>query len=1044
MQSSKIKYTREQTLALLKDRHLAVTANAGSGKTSVLVEKYLDLLLNSTADNPVETIRSIVAITFTRQAASDMKAKITTKLSEKLLQGTLNAKELRKLKILRENISAARVSTIHSFCNSLLKDYPIEAGISPVFRELDEYESMQFAEMAIDELIEKYSDVNDNDKDSNEIKLRFQELVKYVGINKLRENLLELVKEPVLLANLKNYYNKDTDLLYKEYNNEYESQLLMRIREFDNIFMRNYNQIEGKNIERVVNLNNELQKAMPNLQQCIKYLGEINSVKNPRKNLGYFLIDCEFEADEGLCKRYRNSLKELIDLQMYDKENDLLYLKQIQSLVLFASESEDALKVMKDDYSAYSFDDLLLLTSEMLGNTELRERIVKDLSYLMVDEFQDTNLIQYSIVRALCPTLDDCNLRTGPKLFIVGDSKQSIYGFRNADVSVFNQAKLDIAGFNKSLLERKIINYRPNLNNFNDNLNEREAVGNISLADTFRLLPAVALFTNKICRTLIGKEEYEDLVCGRKLIEEVKDNSTLSRKNGTISFLVAKKQYSGNLLIDDVEERYEDESHNKCLTEEELLADFIIKIVSGESNIQIFDGEKYVPPKFRDIAILARKKNNLSVLAKEFIKKNINYTIVSGNGFFQTQEVGDFISLLNFLVNSNDDISLAAILKSPMFKISDSELLNIANSSGLSFYDKLINFKPQNEDSIYFIERAKKILHNLIESSSLMQISELIEYTVEITDYYAAIRVYDAKEQMKSNISQLINHARNFESKGYKSLYEYINQLNSSAKVSQESEAAFISGDDTVSLMTCHASKGLEFPVVVLYKSNLKKKNSNDMMKSKNYGISVNLKLPEQYNDEGRLVLKPAKTMVQSLIKDKINEAESAEEARLLYVSLTRAKDHLIITSTVRENKDSYSVNEGSFIAMLLKGLDKKAIDLLGNDIIKLNDKLKFTAQGICNLNLDINIIREIEPLQNFRISESQESDKESPIPRDYFTKRAVPGDYPDIASATKYSLFLNNKDEFISKYVLGLPDLYLAFHKTEDVHDSDITGGIP
>lgn len=1046
MQTSEVKYTNEQMLALMRDRHIAVTANAGSGKTSVLVEKYLDLLISGNKKKAYDAIRSIVAITFTRQAAADMKAKITKKISDKML---INTENLREWKNLREQISSAKVSTIHSFCNSLLRDYPIEAGISPIFREMDEYESNYYSQVAVDEILERYSDHLDyTANDSAKIVDEFSDLLRSLGIDSLRASLLQIIKEPVVLESLIDFYKQDEDILLNLYIAEFDSHFYKTCQMMADYIRDQIPLINDKNLSEITTLLHDIYSSL-NADEfkpvvISKKFLQFKEIKFSRKLSINAIIE---SGDTENIDTYKQMFQDIVNVsEIYNLDLLKLQIKYTNTFIQLASESYDALNRTKNELAAYTFDDLLILANNLLRQNDVRAKIIDGLDFLMVDEFQDTNQIQYEIVKRLTPGLDNPNAE-GPKVFIVGDAKQSIYGFRSADVAVFNQAKLDIQAANDYAIRYNQINNEPIVFGKIKEVDESQAKGDISLADTFRLLPAVALFTNKVCSKLFNVKtsgiKYEPLVCGRKLVEEITDDNVVTSVNGTVSLIVAfkEKKEKPNLIErshidDDGNESIElvDESYP---SEPELVAKFISNVIAGTTDLKIFDSDSkmYRAPKLKDIAILTRKKSSIQKLTPVFIEKKINFSVVSGQGFYQTQEIIDFLSLLNFIVNQKDDVSLAGALKSPLFNISDGELINIARVNGSYLYEKLLVYSSDDPNSKYFIDRAKQILNDLILSSALLTISELITYTIEITDYFGALEIFDAREQIKSNINLFINMARDFESKGYKSLYEFIIRANSLSENSSEAEAAFISGDNVVSIMTTHASKGLEFPVIILFDTNSRGKATTGMIKSKKHGLSINFKYPIKDNDSKYSMVKHT-TILDSFIKNLKNEEEIAEEARLLYVAMTRAKDHLIISGTFNIAKKGLSISKNSFFELIYKTLNLTEQMLTSMDIFSIYDNLDFTNQGTRNLSLGIKIFRDFDDMRQIKESDSNNQELKFNLNSQLFTGAIEPGNRFDIVSATKFTSYLSNIDEFADRYILGLPQNIKSY--TQDIHFND------
>jgi ATP-dependent helicase/nuclease subunit A len=1057
-----VNYTREQKLALVRDRHLAVTANAGSGKTSVLVEKYIDLLISSRHYNNSDAIRSIIAITFTRQAAADMKAKITRKISNILLDEKHTGAELQKLKHLRETISSAKVSTIHSFCNSLLREYPLEAGISPVFREMDEYESFNLSQFSVDSILEKYSeqlvDSNKQDIDNNDI-LLFGKLVDSLGINNLRDYMLSLLKEPVNIENYTNFYNQDTAELVNIYHSDFnkyffknaEKILLILSAAIETIDenIKNYGQANTI----IARLNHLIdKKSEDRIDEIISGLKEIRTLKAKGNSIySNLLIDSIYGKDTQDSKEYKNllelitkTLSELVSFKIYSED----YIEQVKFFVKLVGQANEIYLQEKDELSAYTFDDLLILANNLLSDEAVRDRIIDGLDYLLVDEFQDTNQIQYDIVRKMVPSLKNSDAEKSPKVFIVGDAKQSIYGFRSADVSVFNEAGVDIQLSNQKKLDENQINKLVSIKEELYETNKLESTGIIALADSFRLLPAVAMFVNNCCENIFLKNSsgigYEALICGRSVQKEISSNELLTPENGSISFIIAvkpQKKQSESLPAtenDEIDEINEIELPN----ESEQVVNYIKHIISGNSEIKILKDEVYVAPEYKDIAILCRKKNSIQKLVPALISNKIPFSISSGKGFYQTQEVTDFISLLSVLINQNDDIHFSALLKSPLFNFSDSELIVISRQSGDNMYEKFQNYAPENDFEKMLTERTKSILVELIAISSRLSIAELLIRAIELTDYFGVIEKFEAREQIKSNIKQFINSASEFESKGYKSLYDFILRVQSLTENSSESEAAFISGENLISLMTVHGSKGLEFPVVIMFDTNSRNSNNSGLIKSKKNGISIPFKTVAK-NSSDRDFLYKQETIPQKVIQLITNEDDNAEEARLLYVAMTRAKDHLIISTTVSKTKTSYSISKDSFAGLILNSLKIEIADLMENGEFRIGGKLKFTGKDELNLFQKIKLI----PYKEYNLSDissdytTTESNQEVRKTNFMLDQEIEPGDKFDIVSATKITTYESDMESFTDRYVLGLPDLDKIYEYSNDEEENSADG---
>ncbi|MDH7606051.1 MAG: 3'-5' exonuclease, partial [Melioribacter sp.] len=500
----------------------------------------------------------------------------------------------------------------------------------------------------------------------------------------------------------------------------------------------------------------------------------------------------------------------------------------------------------KHQRSYLDFEDILLFTQNILKLDDVKLYLQKKYKYIMIDEYQDTNELQYKI---FMPILDD--LKTG-NLFVVGDEKQSIYMFRDAELEIFNRTKEEIK---RSEPEGKLLN----------------------LPHSFRMAPQIILFTNKLFSKLFtnpepfyNEVEYSELICTKDETEE-----------GTVEFILADAA--------------------KEITEAEMVANKIIEITSGASK----------KVEFRDIGILCRKRDYFEELEKEFIKKKIPYIIVGGKGFYQQQIIYDIYNYLSFLINQNDDAALIGILRSPFYTISDTELYEISLEEGKNFFEKFINKSSQNENYKTIVNQILKHIDMAISS----ELYALIRQILLDTNYWAVIASKRNSEQELANINKLISLARNYSKKSFKNLYDFVFALKNSIKtIEDESQAQIVKDEDAVKLLTIHQAKGLEYKAVFIYGCNGYTKEDSVRTRGMNidkvFGFLVKVPLNNDYYDG---YYTPPVAALYNYINYKKNIAEIK---RLIYVAVTRAMNYLYISLTHKDFKpqrDSffYFINEG-------------------------------------------------------------------------------------------------------------------------------------
>ena len=787
----KFKDTREQLLAQCLDRHLAITANAGSGKTYVLVKRYLNILMEGMSDlnffyddDKPNKVEQIVAITFTKKAASEMRAKVI-KAIEKELKQDHHKNKLRQLHRIRESLTYSRISTIHSFCASLLRQFPIEADISPNFIESTNIELYRLKNNSISDSLQRWMDGSNQEQ-----KLLIQNLIIDLSYKTFKSILEKLIDNPFNLKYLYQYYQQDNEEILKN--------RIVKLNEYHKSFI-------CYNLKKLIPLLKEIDfNSLKNIDDYHLTMEHFEILSDDNKSFDNFVeysdyikslkiqLDFFFTQKNTLRSReFKNKISEKVKAEIEliagnfiskliteealineEFDNDLINLSRI--LVNLAIEIEKNYQEEKHNNSLIDFEDLMLKVNELLKNENPREKIKSNIKYLLVDEFQDTNDIQYEIIKSLVPELTSIQDKSNKiNLFIVGDAKQSIYGFRNADVRVFQNAIKDIRNLNQKNIDKGNTTHHINTPmGLLDPDNEYELLGDITLKVTFRLQPVIAGFVNFICGHLMNLKSsdfdvnYTPFVCSKNIeaLLETDSNETLKSDFGSVTFLLNENGNNVEFIEDDSENNSYEESE-ASINEALMLASHIEKILSSDSQYFVFENGEKRKPFYRDIAILARKKNRLDKLATEFISKKIPFIIHSGNGYFKSQEILDIISYLNFLNNSKDDLSLIAILRSPFFGLTDTELYLISKEYDCeSFWAKLLkyftNIPEKNEFDFYTkekISRSYNILNKSLTVAAKLSISELIIFILDITNWYGSIVNNPASEQIKDNIDKFLD-----------------------------------------------------------------------------------------------------------------------------------------------------------------------------------------------------------------------------------------------------------------------------------------------
>ncbi len=999
-------FTESQKKAHDIKRHLSVTANAGSGKTTVLVSRFIDILLNTETK-----IDEIVAITFTEKAASELKKKIADTLNG-LLQSEKSLDRLKKIEDISNHLPSANVSTIHSFCSKMLRQFPVEANVDYGFSVLDGVDQEILVQESIQETIAAWLN-NSSDKRYEELAMVLRTLGKktlhhfVTTLLRKREQVERLLAEDGILS-----LGKSDDEILKFWDDITEAQILSTIINSDWIdaaekILKEANSKKATEILQKLNI----WQAAETKEQKIEIFREIIEGMLTQKGelradiFGRGVDNSSVNNLVSILKDVWGSSKELIEGYCSDKKNEQQkILLNITRVVL--SLYKDTLinyEQKKTEKSYLDYDDLQLKTYEVLKSSEVQQKLASRFKYIMVDEYQDTNLLQYEIFRKLLFDLQSGNL------FIVGDPKQSIYGFRNAEVEVFEKTKQDILQFQTTENE---INWRGEA--VVSTADERR--GKIVLAESFRLLTDIVCFVNVVFGKILVKGNHQYEVDYNELVKCRKNSAP-----GKVELLLIKFLNEKEKIIE---------------IECEAIARRIINLF--QTKYQIYDSSETPNDfRFKDAAILLRSRTHLKNLEFILNKYKIPYVITGGIGFYQTQEIYDFYNYFQFLLNPHNDVALVGLLRSPFFTLSDAELFEIAtHSDGSDFWSKLKFFVHTNNASDN-VKRAVNILNDNISYASRLPIPLLVQKIFRQTGWLGTIAGLQRGEQSRLNVDKLLRLARNFEGKGYANLFDFVERLKILIEEEQREGQASIRDDgNAVQIMTIHSAKGLEFPVVFV--PFLDKKFRYDSAPYIDNKIGIGFKVIDENGVENNI-----EPLIYRYLKQQSHLKTEAEEKRIFYVACTRAKDMLVLSGCLPENSQSA-------LKWVLKSLniDSKEISVGEHQV----DNLKIKTISLENNNflyeeIDYSLKLQIytAPEQIEIVAEGTEVvESEKPI-GDILIESRQGQIRSNFFSATQIQTFKDCPTKYFLKYQLGMPEFEMKsikFHEEDDPNDR-IYGGI-
>lgn len=949
---SEVKWTKEQRQVIeSRNTNLLVSAAAGSGKTAVLIERIIELVLDE--KNPID-INKLLVVTFTKLAASEMRERVS-KAIEKKLEENLENEHLQKQLLL---LSGADITTIDSFCKDVLISYAHLVNLDSNIKVIDPSENEVLAKEVMQELFEE---LYENNNDS------FLRLVDWYAKKNTDEGLLQLLLNvnnfvnshpfPNIWLNEKaEFFNTKTkdDYFYLEnYILDIAKDVDMDLEFFELSIKNNLKKIENySELEKYVNMYNDLLDALSVVKENLKKFLKDNTKFDELKistneflnsNFGSFRIS---KCDEEVKEIYNKVKKELdsikleiteslgalnLDLENIKKESDLIY-PYVRSISDVVIKFKEKFWERKQKFNYVDFADIEHLALEILvdidedGNTKPSKTALEyqeKYAEVFIDEYQDSNLVQEILLSAVAKE----NNR-----FMVGDVKQSIYRFRQADPSIFmekyenyNRIEDDIESFNKKIM----------------------------LYANFRSRKEILEGTNLVFSKIMKKETGE------------LDYTVDERLNPMASFKESDENVGGAVEILLVDEKSDEEYEDEIILTDEYSEDFeemksfkleCIKIANTiynmmnnkENPFKVYDKnlDDYRKVEYKDIVILMRSpSSNTKILEEVFLEYNIPIYAESTGGYFDTFEVDTIINLLKIIDNPMQDIPLISVMYSPIYNFTSTELIEIRLvDRELKFYELLMKILEDEdiEIRVNLKEKIAKFISDLklfIQKKSLVSADELIWFLYKYTGYYNYVGLLDMGEQRKTNLMLLFEKAKNYEKNSYKGLFNFVNYIQKISLKSDVSEAKLISEDaNIVRIMSIHKSKGLEFPIVFLANTNKKFNFRAD---------DSNLVLHQKLGFGAVVYDMDKKTSFNSIMKKKIEKFKKneqiAEEMRLLYVAMTRAKEKLIITGRV---KDYENLREE-----ISSGIDERG-NISNYKILKINNYLDWILSSIDNLTV--------------------------------------------------------------------------------------------
>lgn len=887
------KWTPAQKSAIdTRDCNVLVSAAAGSGKTAVLVERIISMITDP--DKNIDIDR-LVVVTFTKAAAAQMKDKIRKALDSMLDENPGDVNLLRQITLLNN----AQITTIDSFCLWIIRNHFPEVNLDPGFRIMDEGEKKLIENDVLEDVLEEFYAEADEE---------FFNLVDAFGMGRDDSGLVSIIDKIYRFSRSNPWIDEWFDECMLVYDDEtYDNPAIKELYDSIKNALLDYRD----KYNRLVDICSEPAGPAAYTGALQSDLLGINEMINSQDfgELGRKVRTFSFEAlsrkkDAGAdpdIKEYIKGQRKLFK-DYIGRLNDKIFLKddegifadmqgagiQIRTLLKVAKVYAKRVSEVKREKGIIDFNDmehlaLSILVKKEAGKlvyTETADKLANRFEEILIDEYQDSNQLQEVILNAVSKTrLSGEN----NNIYMVGDVKQSIYKFRLACPELFIE-KYDTYG------------------ETGDNVR-------IELQKNFRSRENVLECANDVFSHIMNKN-----FSGIGYDESVRLNAGFPYPEYSDSNYGDDANKSTDVIL--ISSENEEEA-----TTRELEADRLAKLIEGivASGVNVYDADEniYRPAEYRDIVILTRSVTGWAdTFADALMDRGIPAYTDSSTGYFSVREIQVILSMLTIVDNPVQEISLAAAMMSYFGGFTAAEL-GMVRKLGREHADKNVHNnlyehlkavaalggadKTQETNVKQLSGKCALFLAKLTEyrdKSSVEPLYDLCWEMIYDSGYYDYVGTMPAGAQRQANLNVLLERAAGYGKSSYSGLFNFLRYIERLKKFDEDfaEGAASLDNENLVRIMSIHKSKGLEFPIVILAGAH---KNINFMDATAPVLVDQNLGIAVDYVDLERRTKTP--TIIKGAMAKRIVRESIAEEERLLYVAMTRAREKLIITGVVKD-----------------------------------------------------------------------------------------------------------------------------------------------
>lgn len=827
---------------------LALIAGAGSGKTTVLTERYLGAL---EGEAPLPLGR-IIALTFTDKAARELRKRVREGCRQRLGSAGIDGPWRHALM----HLEAAPIGTFHSFCSSLLQRFAIEAGIEPGARVLDAAVATSLRDEALKRRVRDWLASKDPD---------FLELAVEWGVSPTRDLLAELIEQRTV-ADLRAWAARSPEALVQHWESIFRKVELPALIEDVATPLRDAIQAlehqgcdHPKLRERTEALRDQLALLAPDdsLRDVLARALELARITGvPAK--AWSDPDAK-EAIKTRLERLRKTINAVDKATRWCPESTQEAARIAARCARLAARGLTFLEQARHDRGTLDFDDLLVRARDLLRDPPpaVRSWLQREIGFVLVDEFQDTDPIQDEVLQCLT----GADWLKG-KLFVVGDVKQSIYRFRGARPELFQ--------------------------GFGDRLS---APGRRALTVNFRSLPEVLDFINAL---------FAEVFPGAEHGLEASDRVHRCPSRVPIEFLWAydpRWQERGQVTVED-----------RRRAEARWIARLVRSRIETEHGWTVRDKAtgQFRPARPGDVVMLFRTLKDLAPYEAALAEVGLDYHVVGGSAFYGQQEVIDLVNLLSVLEDPDDAVALAGTLRGPFGAVSDNGLFWLAQGRDgdlASGFEDWRNVPHLSDDDRARIGRLHDHVSAWRAEKDRGSIAGLIHRVLVESGFEAAVFGEFLGERRRANLRKIVRMAGRFDAHGGFTLADFVGRLRADVRRPPREEQASTSDEasNAIQLMTIHQAKGLEFPVVIVADLDRGLSPSREAV-ALDEGLGVVVRdAGAEPEDLG--ATNPEANLGWSLYRSQERRADEAEAIRLFYVATTRAQDVLVLAASVGPNE---------------------------------------------------------------------------------------------------------------------------------------------